>query len=175
MRAPTKSDIRKVVARARHSAPGIDGLPYAAWASADVCLDVLCNSLDWLLSGQLLYDSASVTIQAFLPKGTDQHDESGGGCSRSADRVRVLGLRSADVKISTAAINRSMRPLVDSVVPCAQRGFVVGRNFGYHILELDGLGGVAASHPLASSRLPLLVSFDFGQAFPSISQQFIYE
>ena len=92
---------------------------------------------------------------------------------RAAEKIRVLGLRNTDLKILTSVVNRSLRGVVDEVVPSSQRGFVQSRNFGYNISELDGFSRIAGAHPLAPMRSPLLVSFDFGQAFPSLSQDYL--
>eukprot|EP00959_Pyramimonas_sp_CCMP1952_P348177 7292876-Pyramimonas_sp.AAC.1 len=70
----------------------------------------------------------------------------------------------------TSVVNRSLRKVVEEVVPSSQRGFVVGRNFGYNVTELDGIGRLAAAHPRSDLCDPLLISFDYGQAFPSLSQ-----
>ncbi|CAK0894693.1 unnamed protein product, partial [Prorocentrum cordatum] len=154
-------------------ARSVDGVPYAAWNASDCCVDVLCNTLDLVLGGGALFDAASVTLQAFLPKGSEEEDEASGGCARSADKIRVLGLRNTDLKIMTSVVNRSLRKVVEEVVPCSQRGFVVGRNFGYNVIELDGIGRLAAAHPCSDLCDPLLISFDYGQAFPSLSQEYL--
>ena len=56
----------------------------------------------------------------------------------------------------------------------SQRGFIGGRNFGANILELDVWSRVTGLEDDAPSRLPILVSFDYGQAFPSIARAWIF-
>eukprot|EP00959_Pyramimonas_sp_CCMP1952_P193440 4045373-Pyramimonas_sp.AAC.1 len=65
--------------------------------------------VDWILRGQSLFDAASATLQAYLPEGSEREDLASGGCIRTADRIRVLGLRNTDLNILTSAVNQSLR------------------------------------------------------------------
>eukprot|EP00959_Pyramimonas_sp_CCMP1952_P443305 9281011-Pyramimonas_sp.AAC.1 len=85
------------------------------------------------MSGQRLFLEFNTTIQAFLPKAVTDNELRGGSCTRTPDKLRVLGLRNTDVKIMSAVVNRALRPVVARVVPQAQRGFVPGQNFGFNI------------------------------------------
>ncbi|CAK0810355.1 unnamed protein product, partial [Prorocentrum cordatum] len=175
LHCPLTPMFRKVLRRARHSAPGVDGLPYAAWSACDYGAQHLARMFGWLCQGQSLFASASVTLQAFLPKGADDSDLPSGVCSRSPDKIRVLGLRNTDVKILSSVMNRVLEPVVQAVAPASQRGFIRGRNFCYNVLELDVHARLASQHPLAVRRYPVLVGFDYGQAFPSLSQSFLLQ
>eukprot|EP00959_Pyramimonas_sp_CCMP1952_P064304 1342920-Pyramimonas_sp.AAC.1 len=55
-----------------------------------------------------------------------------------------------------------------------QRGFIAGRQFTSNILELDMMARVASLQPVVHERNPMLVALDFGQAFPSLSQEFFF-
>ncbi|CAK0803153.1 unnamed protein product, partial [Prorocentrum cordatum] len=63
LHCPLTSMFRKVLRRARHSAPGVDGLPYAAWSACDYGAQHLARMFGWLCQGQSLFASASVTLQ----------------------------------------------------------------------------------------------------------------
>eukprot|EP00959_Pyramimonas_sp_CCMP1952_P334665 7008235-Pyramimonas_sp.AAC.1 len=81
------------------------------------------------MSGQALFDSASTTLQVFLPKNVTEDEAQVGQVARGADKVRVLGLRNCDVKVLSATMNAALRPILARVAPPSQRGFVPGRNF----------------------------------------------
>eukprot|EP00959_Pyramimonas_sp_CCMP1952_P132620 2772934-Pyramimonas_sp.AAC.1 len=72
-------------------------------------------------------------------------------------------------------MNRILEPVVQAVAPASQRGFIRGRNFCHNVLELDIHARLAPQHPLAERRSPILVGFDYGQAFPSLSQSFLLQ
>eukprot|EP00959_Pyramimonas_sp_CCMP1952_P328066 6867937-Pyramimonas_sp.AAC.1 len=92
----------QVTKRAKYSTPGVDGLPYAAWAAID-------------------FGPQLVTLQAVLPKGPGASGTAGGACERYRDRVRVLGLRDTDTKILSSVVNVILKLVVDFVVPASQR------------------------------------------------------
>eukprot|EP00959_Pyramimonas_sp_CCMP1952_P006659 138964-Pyramimonas_sp.AAC.1 len=131
------------------------------------------DALGWIGDGQALFDCSSITIQAFLPKLVTDAELRDGECTRSPDKVRVLGLRNTDVKLLSSVMNRALQPLIHHIVPPCQRGFVGGRNFGVNILELDAHARELSVGPPGSSDIPLLFSLDFGQAFPSLNQEFM--
>ncbi|CAK0803237.1 unnamed protein product, partial [Prorocentrum cordatum] len=112
IQSPLTPMFRKTLMRARHSAPGVDGIPYAAWLACDFGAQHLARMFGWLCQGQQLFASASVTLQAFPPKGSDPDDPPSGTCSRAPDKIRVLGLRNTDVKILSSVMNRIMEPVV---------------------------------------------------------------
>ncbi|CAK0860694.1 unnamed protein product, partial [Prorocentrum cordatum] len=53
-------------------------------------------------------------------------------------------------------------------------GFVPSRNFGNNIVELDGASREYSQQDNVSVAMPLLVSFDFQQAFPSVAHQWLF-
>ncbi|CAK0826931.1 unnamed protein product, partial [Prorocentrum cordatum] len=55
----------------------------------------------------------------------------------------------------------------------AKRGFIPGRNFGNNILELHVSSRQMSVVPHGSTDIPVLYSLDFGQAFPSLNQDFL--
>ncbi|CAK0822839.1 unnamed protein product, partial [Prorocentrum cordatum] len=123
--------------------------------------------------GQELFANTSDTIQIFLPKNVTDLELRDASCSRSPDKVRVLGLRNCDLKLISSTVNRAIRPALISLAPPCQRGFIPGRNFGNNILELDVSSRQMSIVPHGSSDIPVLYSLDFGQAFPSLNQDFL--
>ncbi|CAK0788059.1 unnamed protein product [Prorocentrum cordatum] len=170
---PTPRLLRAVLARAADSATGCDGLSYTAWRSMPFGATILWDCLEWVMSGQALFDSASTTLQVFLPKNVTEDEAQVGQVARGADKVRVLSLRNCDVKVLSATMNAALRPILARVAPPCQRGFVPGRNFGLNILELDASSRQLSCTPHGSRDLPILYSLDYGQAFPSLNQEFV--
>eukprot|EP00959_Pyramimonas_sp_CCMP1952_P159850 3343387-Pyramimonas_sp.AAC.1 len=126
------------------------------------------------MDGQLLFSHMGDTLQAFLPKGCQVGDDDSSGVSRTPDTVRTLGLRNADMKIISATFNHAIAPIIQMTTSSAQRGFIAGRQFTSNILELDMMARVASLQPAVHERNPLLVALGFGQAFPSLSQAFLF-
>eukprot|EP00959_Pyramimonas_sp_CCMP1952_P269797 5640586-Pyramimonas_sp.AAC.1 len=50
------------------SSPGVDGLPYAAWAAREMGARGLWLARAWMMDGQRLFSQCGDTQQAFLPK-----------------------------------------------------------------------------------------------------------
>ncbi|CAK0850757.1 unnamed protein product, partial [Prorocentrum cordatum] len=170
---PTPRLLRAVLTRAADSATGCDGLSYTAWRSIPFGATILWDCLEWVMSGQALFDSASTTPQVFLPKNVTEDEAQAGQVARGADKVRVLGLRNCDVKVLSATMNAALRPVLERIAPPCQRGFVPGRNFGLNVLELDVSSRQLSCTPHGSRDLPILYSLDYGQAFPSLNQEFV--
>eukprot|EP00959_Pyramimonas_sp_CCMP1952_P126144 2637782-Pyramimonas_sp.AAC.1 len=55
-----------------------------------------------------------------------------------------------------------------------QQGFVKGRNFGQRALTLDSEARKAGRPPDAPYALPILVSFDMTDTFPSLRWEFLF-
>eukprot|EP00959_Pyramimonas_sp_CCMP1952_P374590 7845039-Pyramimonas_sp.AAC.1 len=126
------------------------------------------------MDGQTLFPSAGATLQAFLPEGCHAGDDDERGVVRSPDSVRTLGLRNIDMKVISATLNVAFWPIVQQTTSRTQRGFIAGRQFTSNILELDVMARTASLHPRARDQQPIPVALDFGQAFPSLSQQYLF-
>eukprot|EP00959_Pyramimonas_sp_CCMP1952_P208299 4357321-Pyramimonas_sp.AAC.1 len=115
------------------------------------------------------------SLSLFLPKPISGEPDSGsGGVRRSAQDTRPLGLKSTSNKVVAATLNRRITPAIQRVASVVQRGFVAKRNFVNNIVDLDSAARLAAvraaCHPSPPRGPPSLLSFDFAQAFPSVSQ-----
>ena len=77
IRPPDQNVIEKFVARARHSAPGPDGLPYGAWKSTgSVGSRVLFRVLVELASGTLPPQEFNESLGIYPAQGTSDEDSS---------------------------------------------------------------------------------------------------
>ncbi|CAK0800876.1 unnamed protein product, partial [Prorocentrum cordatum] len=170
---PDYETLKKFAKRSSPTSPGLDGLPYLAWSAHEKCTEVLWDVMCYMLNGGILPDEVNATVQAFLPKGEEPEDSEHNGCHRDPSKVRVLGLRNTSLKIISSAMNAATATVAADVVPASQRGFIHRRNFGYNILELDTESRIASADPDAQNMLPVLVSLDIAQAFPSFAHQFI--
>ncbi|CAK0887921.1 unnamed protein product, partial [Prorocentrum cordatum] len=170
---PDYETLKKFAKRSSPTSPGLDGLPYLAWSAHEKCTEVLWDVMCYMLNGGILPDEVNATVQAFLPKGEEPEDSEHNGCHRDPSKVRVLGLRNTSLKIISSAMNAATATVAADVVPASQRGFIHRRNFGYNILELDAESRIASADPDAQNMLPVLVSLDIAQAFPSFAHQFI--
>eukprot|EP00959_Pyramimonas_sp_CCMP1952_P276641 5782619-Pyramimonas_sp.AAC.1 len=63
--------------------PGLDSIPYSAWAATDAGINVLSGAAIWIMQGQSLFKSSHDTHQVWLPKGEEIEDSLATGCSRS--------------------------------------------------------------------------------------------
>ncbi|CAK0862225.1 unnamed protein product [Prorocentrum cordatum] len=110
-------------------------------------------------------------------------EQSPGSCS-SIDRIScsLSGWQMCQVhsqvstigtpEVISAVVNHATRPALQALAPPCQRGRVLGRNFGVNILELDVSSRNMFVTPHASRDIPVLLSLDVGQAFPSLNQDF---
>eukprot|EP00959_Pyramimonas_sp_CCMP1952_P066019 1378504-Pyramimonas_sp.AAC.1 len=69
------------------------------------------------MRGQALFDSASTTLQVFLPKNAPEDEAQAGQVARGADKVRALGLRNCDAKVLSATMNAALRPVLERIAP----------------------------------------------------------
>ncbi|CAK0907259.1 unnamed protein product, partial [Prorocentrum cordatum] len=140
---PDYETIKQFASRSSPTSRGMDGHPYTAWAAREKCTETL-----W-------------------------EDSEHSGCHRDPSKVRVLGLRDTSMKIISSTMDAATATVAAEVVPASQRGFIHRRNFGYNVLELDVESRIASAGPNAMDVLPVLVSLDIAQAFPSFAHQFI--
>eukprot|EP00959_Pyramimonas_sp_CCMP1952_P053270 1114241-Pyramimonas_sp.AAC.1 len=100
----------------------------------------------------------------FVPKPAD--DDPSAECIRPASGLRPLGLKNTDNKLITSVVFRRLSLALPHNLCDIQRGFVMGRNFGQNVVEIDGFARLYSADPSAASLKPALVSYDFGAAFP---------
>ena len=165
------------------SAPGPDGLPYSAWKFVPNSIRGLLYGayLEWL-AGAPLSEAANNAFLALVPKGT--HNEDGpAGIFRAAGETRPLSLSNSDVDIFASAIRIACESAISDWAHFSQRGFLSSRVMLENVVDVETRGfeltcdpdieiGDSAVRPPSMSPATLL--FDYGVAFPSLSQDFLW-
>jgi hypothetical protein len=153
------------------SAPGPDGIPYAAWRHANQdCHDVLFRLLDDTLTlPNSLPSHFNHSHLIFIPKNDDTSDHQ--VIDRTASDFRPLNLSNTDNKLLSLALNDRLAALCQVTVSAQQRGFVAGRHIEDNLFSLE-----AAEVSLSATNLKrsATILFDFRTAFPSIAHDWIF-
>jgi hypothetical protein len=168
---PSSRSFASFLRRVQHSAPGKDGIPYAAYAkSTDISSVIFYDISVWLRRGNFMLMEYNDTLKIFIPKGEEEQDDV--QIIRSPEATRPLGLKNKDNTTIAAVTNNSIRFPVARDACSLQRGFLVGRNFVNNIVDLDTFARIFACDP--NLFFPLLVFFDFGSAFASLVQSWLF-
>jgi len=131
-------DFFRLVRATHDSAPGPDGIPYAAWrALPDSCLHALYGVYLDLLAGAVEPASLNEGLTTFIPKGSSSPHDSSEAVVRPAAATRPITLSNTDAKLLALALNAPLSKVAQPTVHPAQRGFVPGRNIADNILEMD--------------------------------------
>ena len=115
----------------------------------------------------------NVSIAAYVPKGSREEDSA--EVVREADATRPLFLKTTANKAVMWAVNSKMKLVVKKRAAQSQRGFVLARNFLDNIVEMDGYGRCYSAAPSASADLPMMLGYDFAQAFPSMQHAWLWD
>ena len=164
---PDTNDFVKFLRRAKRSAPGPDGLPYAAWrAAGHAAASTLCAVEQHLRSGLSMGLEFSESLTCFLPKGECDGDSI--EIIRNPTDVRPLGLKNTDNKAICAVWSRLLRAQTAKQSCPIQRGFVSGRSLLANVPDLDcaarahGAAGAAAAAVPASADAAAAAAADAG-------------
>eukprot|EP00959_Pyramimonas_sp_CCMP1952_P093647 1959635-Pyramimonas_sp.AAC.1 len=168
---PTLAGMRARIQKLEDCAPGPDRLPYAAWRHGPMAAELLDEYLWWMMEGNSPMSSFNAVLGIFIPKGEEEGDQ--GGAVRDVQSLRPLGLKNSENKILAGAVTRPFAVKMAEVSCTLQRGFTLGRQFGTNIIELDTYARIASMSPTADSDLPAILSYDFSQAFPSVSHEWL--
>jgi len=172
VRPPALCDLVLFLAAAPDRAPGPDGIPYAGWKFAGpVGAETFPAASGWLQEGGLLGFWFNSAAKAFIPKKPKAGDEE--EVVRDHDDVQTLGCKDCANKTIGGVSARLLRRSVSQSLCGLQRGFVHGRNFCDDVVSLDSAGRICGRSELA--RVPVLATFDYGTAFPSLSQDFMFQ
>jgi len=168
---PDKKDFRRFLARVPHSSPGIDGIPYCAWKGAgDEAIDTLFEASLWLQRGLPLSWDFNEALTEWAVKGEEENDHV--EVVRSPDSVRPLSLKNSDNKIICGVLNDKLSAPINQGACSLQRGFIKGRNFVNNIIDLDAHARAYATD--TEVNFPVMAMYDYGAAFPSLSQDFLF-
>ena len=136
----------------------------------DDAADVLFRASWWLPSGEVLGWDFNRANTAFIPKKPDAND--GAEVVRKPAETRSIGLKDTDNKIIGAVVNRCLRRHAAKHLSEVQRGFVAGRNLLDNVVDIDAEARLLATDSRCCA--PVLAAFDYGTAFPSLSQLWLF-
>ena len=88
---PTIADYERFLRRAPSTAPGADGIPYAAWKSGGYrAASLLWSCGQWMMMGRPMGYGFNVAVHSFVPTGQEEGD--GVAVLRAPKKTRPLGL-----------------------------------------------------------------------------------
>ncbi|CAK0837813.1 unnamed protein product [Prorocentrum cordatum] len=169
---PSLRALGRAAARAPPSAPGPDQLPCAAWRRSPGALLHLHALMEQLFNEGAGPHNLNWSIFLCVPKGAEDEDTPD-SCTRTASTVRALSLEDADAKLIAFCADRALQPIASAATEGVQRGFTAGRRFVDHIPFLGAECRRGGLLPGAAQRRPMLLPFDFKQAFPSLFRDVI--
>ena len=105
----SRGRIRAFTKNLKHSEPGPDGLPYAAWDS-DAGAETLLEVNDFLASGYSMPIKFSDQLMLFAAKGEEAEDAH--EVCRSPGDTRPLSLKNSDNKIIAGVNNHVAKPML---------------------------------------------------------------
>jgi len=190
---PTWKSIKRYLNKLANCAPGIDGIPNAAWqGGGEFVIAFILQLIDAHMGNLPTPTGINDGLFVFLPKGNVDNDsrQDKKVLYRHPTELRPLTLKVAENKIVAGVANNSINPVVCATASKLQRGFVNGRQLMQNTVDLDADSRVQA-HKFAAKEyfrfreelglqhrglikmIPILVLFDFAAAFPSISHAWL--
>ena len=131
-------------------------------------MSLLCDSL---LSGYLLPVSFNDSLIVFVPKGTEQDDET--GIVRDPFDTRPLALKNSDNKAIGGVVNFLLKRTMARSACALQRGFIPGRQLLENVLNLDTHARAQGMRD-GGCRIPILAFWDYAAAFPSVAHAWLF-
>jgi len=163
---PSVADYSNFLGKAAHSAPGPDGIPFAAWENCgQLGAETLFLYGAHLAGGDVPHDDFNESIMVFVPKDVTDREEIEGDIVRGPMALRPLSLKNTDNKTIAGLTNNRLSPVLSKQSFWIQRGFIRGRSMLRNTLDLDTVMRLAS---FRTDLFPILVLFDFAAAFPSI-------
>ena len=178
----SRTDIEKAIRNTTKSAPGPDGIPYAAWrALGPLAVDALHQAAQTLegseglaqlgdafpLNGDMRSDF-NAAIMVFVPKAAPLRSEAGVSYTTAND-LRPLSKVNIDSRLLASALCIRIEPLLERVLSDMQQGFLPGRSPLRNVVDVDARMREAAME----CEDPAAIFFDFQAAFPSLSHTFL--
>ena len=172
----TKKHIRRAIDHSNNSAPGPDGIPFAAWRKLgplavstlfDAFQDMTAEGGPERMAEQ--YPDFNASLLLFLPKKASGTLEDG-TVFYDADSVRPLNVTNADNRLLASAVRLLIEPFVASRISPSQRGFIAGRSMLANLIDIDE--SMAFNATTEESAAALL--FDFSAAFPSVEHELLH-
>ena len=170
-RPPTSENYANSASKARDAHPGLDTLPPAAWAHGGRhATRTLYDSGQWLASGRKMALGFNQVLNVFPPKGDPEIDKV--EIVREGADTRPLGLKDSGNKAVANTCARSFSSALCRGACPLQNGFTPGRQFLQHLVDLDTTAR-AFGVSRASARIPVLASWDYAAACPSVAHSWI--
>ena len=172
-----RKHIKKALQLSNNSAPGPDGVPYAAWRRlGDTAVDILYDAF-----GELCGEDAEERLQVdcpnfneslliFLPKKAVGRTVDGNDVFEPGG-VRPLNVTNTDNRLLASAVRLVLEPLLGPLITEDQRGFIPGRSMIANLLDVDE----AMITQAAQAEGARVLFFDFAAAFPSIEHTLLHE
>jgi len=154
-----------VLSHLPHSAPGPDGIPFAALRSIKHLLaPILWDVVQGMISGtELPYVNFNLAFLTLLPKTDAEILDPG--------NTRPLSIVDTVNRLLASIFQVALERKVVSFIHKSQRGFIRGRSMLRNILEID----LASQTVSIKHRRGVLILFDFKAAFPSLSHDFLWD
>ena len=169
----------KFYRKARHSAPGPDGLPYGAWKAAGrTGARATQRGIKELMLGTPAPEDFNDSSGVFPAKG-EADDDTALLKRRMAGDTRPLSCKNTVNKGMAATVNQQiMDPIARRAHP-SQEGFTKGRQGHNNVAILDAASRIADLKSAAKEKpdllqMPFLLLLDYAAAFPSIAHGFIF-
>ena len=167
---PSKQNLRDFLELVSDSAPGPDGIPYSAWkAAGETGVETLYQICLSLQSGRPPPIRFNFSLVLFLTKGESELDSI--EVIRKAQDTRPISLKNSDNKIVTSVQIRCMRAGAKSSTHKYQNGFVPGRLFRGHVLDLDSAARIYSMHFMKSG---MIACYSNNPAFVPILAFFLF-
>ena len=178
-----RRDIARAVRLSGNSAPGPDGIPYAAWRKmGQRGIDILWDMTRALTQpdatealGSAYKDEAlgshdfNLGILCCLPKRPSGNTEEGTPFYAPAN-TRPLSIVNCDNRLIASAARIRWEAPFNRWVTQLQRGFLPQRSMLANVLDID----FEAMRVSLTCEAGAIVLFDFQAAFPSVSHEFIF-
>ena len=157
-------DFLDIINSTHHSAPGMDGIPYAAWKStANITSRFLYDAyLCWLRRG-VLPDDFNFAYLWILSKGEEN-------VPKFPKETRPLSGSNADAKLLTLALKTVFDSILDDWAFMGQRGFISERVMIENIIEVEA----KAISTMSLNKSGAMICYNFAAAFPSVSRAFMW-
>ncbi|CAK0909089.1 unnamed protein product, partial [Prorocentrum cordatum] len=169
-----RSRVQKALEQSPNSAPGPDGLSFAAWRRpGPLAVDVLWNALQAITAeADPEYFEGFITtfnssLMVFLPKGAGVTHRGLTG-HRPAD-TRPLNVACCDNRALANAVRTCEEEPLSEAVSTDQKGFTPGRSMLSNVVDVDEcMMHTALQHTAGAAWF-----FDFQAAFPGIARSFL--
>ena len=161
-RPPMVHDFEKLLLRIDDGGVRPDGLPYSAWGADISAGATTLSEVDvWIRRGPAFPLLSINSFFAWIPKGKEKQDIV--KCTRSAGKVRPIGLKNTSSKTIAAVTARRAESAFE--LHSSQRGFRRGHNIGNNIIDLDAAARIGYMRNLLGAVILCDVATAFLRCF----------